>query len=304
MRGMRNLFFYGFLCLLLALTVTLHRKLERLSGHAAIPADPQRIVSLAPSVTETFYALGLGARVAGVTQFCSWPPDVAAKPRVAGFSDVNFEAVLRLRPDLVALPDDKLANKTQLERMGLPVLALDTRTLSGLMESIRVVGEATGRGREADAVLDNFRSSIRAAKERAEGKARPRVLFSIMHSYQGTGYITEINAVGRDGFYNELIEIAGGVNVYQGKLPFPRLSRESIIFLNPDVIIDVLFADENLDAVRRDWESLTTVGAIRNGRLHLLTDGADTVSGPRSYQTLSRLSRAFHPLAADARSAR
>jgi iron complex transport system substrate-binding protein len=301
---MRNLFFYGFLCLLLALTVTLHRKLERLSGPAAIPADPRRIVSLAPSVTETFYALGLGARVVGVTQFCAWPPDVAAKPRVAGFSDVNFEAVLRLRPDLVALPDDKLANKTQLERMGLPVLALDTRTLSGLMESIRVVGAATGRGREADAVLDNFRSSIRAAKERAEGKARPRVLFSIMHSYQGTGYITEINAVGRDGFYNELIEIAGGVNVYRGNLPFPRLSRESVIFLNPDVIIDVIFAEENLDAVRRDWESLATVGAIRNGRLHLLTDGADTVSGPRSYQTLLRLSRAFHPPAADARSAR
>ncbi|MDR2820793.1 MAG: helical backbone metal receptor [Desulfovibrio sp.] len=301
---MRNLFFYGFLCLLLALTVTLHRKLERLSGPAAIPADPQRIVSLAPSVTETFYALGLGARVAGVTQFCAWPPDVAAKPRVAGFSDVNFEAVLRLRPDLVALPDDKFANKTQLERMGLPVLALDTRTLSGLMKSIRVVGAATGRGREADAVLDNFRSSIRAARERAEGKARPRVLFSIMHSYQGTGYITEINAVGRDGFYNELIEIAGGVNVYRGNLPFPRLSRESVIFLNPDVIIDVIFAEENLDAVRRDWESLATVGAIRNGRLHLLTDGADTVSGPRSYQTLSRLSRAFHPPAADARSAR
>lgn len=291
---MRRSFFYVTLCLLLVLTILVHRALDSLSRPPAIPSAPQRIVSLAPSVTETLYALGLGPNVAGVTQFCKYPPDVATKPRVAGFSDINLEAIVRVRPDLVALPVDKTAVKTLLEGMGLPVLTLDTRSLSGLMDSIETLGRMTGHHTEAQKLLREFQQGLAAATARAEGKKRPRVLFSVMHSYQGLGYITEINAIGRDGFYNELIEAAGGVNAYQGDLAFPRLSRESVIFLNPDVIIDVIPEVEDLDSVRRDWESLTSVTAIRNGRLFLLTGGADTVPGPRSVQTLATLSHAFH----------
>ncbi|MDR0239515.1 MAG: ABC transporter substrate-binding protein, partial [Deltaproteobacteria bacterium] len=84
-------------------------------------------------------------------------------------------------------------------------------------------------------------------------------------------------------------------NVYTGELAFPRLSREAIIFLNPDVIIDSIPAAENLDAVRRDWQSLASVSAIKNQRLYLFTDEADTVPGPRFYQTLTKLSHALYP---------
>lgn len=109
------------------------------------------------------------------------------------------------------------------------------------------------------------------------------------------GRITEIHAVGRDGFFNELIEAAGGENAYRGSLSFPRLSRESILFLDPEVIIDALSAGEDEQGARREWESLESLGAVRGHRLHLLTGGADTVPGPRSAQTLAKLSAAFHP---------
>lgn len=279
----------------LLLTVEGHRGLANLTRPPVAPAEPQRIVSLAPSVTETLFAIGMGDRVVGVTQYCNYPPEAKERPVVAGFSDVNLEAVLRQRPDLVALPVDKIRNQTNLERLGLTVLPLNTRSLSGLRQTIEELGRSTGRAQQAQEVVARLDQGIARAQDRARGKVRPRVLFSIMHSYQGLGYITEINAVGRDGFFSELIEIAGGENVYQGALSFPRLSREAIIFLNPDLIIDVIPGVLDLEAVRNDWLSLSSVEAIKNKRLILLTDERDTVPGPRIYQTLEILSRAFHP---------
>lgn len=274
----------------------LHRALARATQAPPPPADPRRIVTLAPSVTETVYAIGLGSRVVGVTQFCLYPPEVLAKPKVAGFSEVNFEALVRLKPDLVILPVDKQRNKSRLERLGLPVMTLDTRSLDGLKDALIELGQNTGHSAEARAVRELLDKAIDRARLRAEGRARPRVLFSVMHSYEGLGYITEINAVGRDGFFSELIEIAGGENAYQGALAFPRLSREAIIFLNPDIIIDVIYDIDDLEPVRRDWLSLASVAAVKNGRVHFLTDQADTVPGPRIHLTLDKLSEAFHPL--------
>ncbi len=292
---MEKWLFRAALAVLFLLALWGRRELDRATAPAPAPADPRRVVSLAPSVTETLYALGMGAQVVGVTQYCSYPPGVKNKPAVAGFSDVNYEAVLRLRPDLVVLPVDKADNRLNLEHLGLSTLPLDTRTVSGLMEAMAVLGRATGHEAQAEALLDGVRASMREAGRRAQGRARPRVLFSIMHSYEGLGYITEINAVGKDGFFNELIAMAGGENVYQGRLSFPRLSREAIIHLNPEVIVDVIPAAEDLDAVRRDWESLANVSAIQNNRLVLLTDEADTVPGPRFAETLTKLSIAFYP---------
>lgn len=280
----------------LILTVKAHQTLAELTRPAALPTHPRRIVSLAPSVTETLYALGLGDQVVGVTEYCKYPPEVKSKPQVAGFSDINLEAVLRQKPDLVALPVDKIRNQTNLERLGLTVMPLNTRSLSGLMETIEQLGQATGHQPAAGAIAARIENAIIQARVRAEGRERPRVLFSIMHSYQGLGYITEINAVGRDGFYSQLIEIAGGINVYQGALAFPRLSREAVIFLNPEIIIDIIPDTEDLEAVRRDWMSLTSVTAVRTGRIVFLTDNSDTIPGPRSYQTLTKLSQAFHPV--------
>ncbi len=283
------------LALLFILTIPVRQALLRASSPPPPPEAPQRIVSLAPSVTETLYALGLGPSVVGVTEFCTWPPEVKDKPRVAGFSDVNFEAVVRANPDLVVMPIDKTDNMGMLEGLGIPVLTLNTRSLQGLLQAIENIGTATGKKAEAEKIINDFREVFKMVETRAHGKKRPRVLFSIMHSYEGLGYINEINAVGRDGFYNELLEAAGGENAYTGSLAFPRLSREAIIFLNPDVIVDVIPEVEDINAVRRDWESLQNVNAIRNGRLFLLTDVADTVPGPRSLQTLIKLTKAFHP---------
>jgi iron complex transport system substrate-binding protein len=116
-----------------------------------------------------------------------------------------------------------------------------------------------------------------------------------MRANQDAGEITEIHAVGRDGFYSELIEAAGGQNAYTGTLPFPRLSRASLIFLDPDVIVEVIPDGTNPEEARRAWQKLASIRAVRNGRVFVLADQAHTVPGPRFADTLALLSRAFHP---------
>jgi iron complex transport system substrate-binding protein len=279
----------------LALTLWLRSSLAARFEPPPIPANPQRIVSLAPSVTETFFALGLGDRVVGRTRYCEYPPEALKLPAVGSFSELSLEAVARLRPDLVAIPSDRLASIERLRRLGLATFPLDTRSLAGFRQAVADLGQKLNREPQAGAILANIGRSLAEARRKSQGRPRPRVLFSVMHGYEGLGYISEINAVGRDGFYDQVLAAAGGDNAYQGPLAFPRLSRESIIFLNPDVIVDVLLETESLESARRDWLSLGPVKAARDGRVHFLTQASDTVPGPRIYLTIDRLSGLFHP---------
>ena len=300
-------FFYGkasmarhsiffILGVLLIMAAGARHALDRLSLSPTPPVAPQRIVSLSPGITETLYALGLGPSVAGATRYCAWPPEAANLPRVAGFGEINYEAVLRARPDLVLLPEDRARDRLYLERLGLPVLMLDTLTVSGLLRTISLLGRSAGREIEAEALKAGLEQRLAAARDAAEGRPRPKVLFAVMRADQGTGGITEIHAVGRDGFYSELIEAAGGQNAYTGTLSFPRLSRESLVFLDPEVIIEVIPGGANPEGARRGWQELAAIRAVKNGRVFVLTEQAHTVPGPRFADTLALLSQALHPV--------
>jgi iron complex transport system substrate-binding protein len=220
---------------------------------------------------------------------------VASIPKVAGFTDINYEAVLRARPDLVVLPVDKTANRHELEQLGLTTMALDTRNLLGYMSSILSFGEATGSSRLARRVVANLENSIRRAEFRAQGRPKPRVLFSVMHSYQGFGYINEITVVGQDGFFSNMLELAGGQNAYEGPLPFPKLSRDAIMTLDPDVIVDLIQGSEQSDLALSDWKGLGKLKAVTNDRIYLFSDESDTVPGPRIYRTIDKLSLSLFP---------
>jgi iron complex transport system substrate-binding protein len=233
--------------------------------------------------------------VVAVTKFCHYPPEVLELPKVAGFTDVNYEAVLRRRPDLVILPIDKLANKEELERLGLPVMGLDTRSLDGYLATVSALGAATGHLPEAGKIAADLTSAMERARARAKGRRRPRVLFSVMRAMEGSGRITEITAVGEDGFFNQMLETAGGENVYQGVLPFPTLTREAVMTLNPEIIID-LARNGSGPAALVDWLSLgSAVDAVKNGKVVIFTEESDNVPGPRIHMTITRLSEALFP---------
>ncbi|MDR2386900.1 MAG: helical backbone metal receptor [Deltaproteobacteria bacterium] len=293
--GLLILFIIG-----LPLTLLAHQALSKLTAPPPLPANPQRLVSLAPSVTETLFALGQGPKVVGVTQYCEYPPEAQSLPVVAGFTDINYEALLRTRPDLVVLPIDKMANQANLERLGLTTMTLDTRSLTGYMATLLTFGEAISSLPLAKSLVARLENSIHKAEKRAQdqlaqGQARPRVLFSVMRSYQGFGSITEITAVGQDGFYDNMLELTGGQNVYQGPLPFPKLSREAILTLNPDLVIDLIQDPQHAEMAMADWRGLGKLKAVQSGRVYLFSDKSDTVPGPRIYKTIDKLSACLFP---------
>lgn len=286
----------GKICCLLSLAI-IAALLFGVSRYGAstgsLPAgQPQKIVSLAPAITETLYALGLGDKVAGVTEFCAWPPEAASKPKTGGFREVNLEAIAQTGADLVVLPHDMAHFKKAIEDMGIAVMLFDYQSLPAYLGASSKLGALCGaRGQAADFVAQ-FDS---AKPEKASGQ-RPAVLFALLNPDEYDAPIREMTVIGADGFYNDVIEAAGGRNAYAGKTPFPRMSLEAIIALDPDVIVvgaPELAKPERLAA---RWREIGHLKGARDGRLLLLTDPGDTIPGPRSLGTISKLAQTIAAL--------
>lgn len=272
---------------IIALGIAARYFLEIKSPPPAMPDNPQRIVSLAPGITETLFALGLGNRVVGVTSFCQWPPEATHMPKVAGFRELNLEAIARTKPDLVILPDDMAHFVPQIENMGLAAITFEGRTLNGFLADVKRLGEICHVEPAAKKLVSAFNKALAAAN--AAGKIKPTVLFAIMSPDECGRPITELTFIGADGFYNELIEVAGGKNAYQGSSPYPRMSAEAILSLNPDVIVAAAPDWTNISSLKENWEKIGPLQAVKNGQLLLLTDPGHTIPGPRSIHTLNLL---------------
>lgn len=250
---------------------------------------PQRIVSLAPAITETLYALDLGDNVAGVTEFCAWPPKAAEKPKIGGFRDVNLEAIARTGADLTILPADMAHFKKSIEEMGIPVMLFDYSSLSSFLGAVDELGARCGKEAKAAELEAKFANSMR----KTENGRRPRVLFTLLNPDEYNRPPRDMTVIGADGFYNSLIEAAGGCNAYTGKTPFPRMSLESIIALNPDVIVVGAPELADREQLERRWRDIGQLDGVKGDRLLVLTDPGDTIPGPRALATIKKIARAI-----------
>lgn len=259
---------------------------------------PGRIVSLAPSITEILFLLGLADRVAGVTRYCVYPPEARKKPKVGGYYDPSYEAIVALKPDLVIVLPEHEEHRRNLERLGLATLAVDHRDIPGILASIATIGKACGRERAATATVDDLRKRTNAVREKTRGLDRKRVLVSVGRN-MGSGRIEDVYITGRTGFYNNLIDLAGGVNAFDGDIAYPMVSEEGILRINPEVIIDMVpdLEEKGLtrDSVLKEWKALKGLDAVRNGRVHVFGQDYTVVPGPRFIRVLEDMARAIHP---------
>jgi len=262
-------------------------------------AVPQRIVSLAPSLTETLFALGLGDRVVGVTRYCAHPPEALALPKVGGHLDPNFEAIVSLEPDLVVVIPSSSENGQRLESLGIRVLEVDQHDVQAVLESVEVVAEACGvadRGADLRAEIDRRLAAIRRVVKHA---VRPRTVVVVGHQ-AGDDAVRSVWAAGSDTFYDGVLRIAGGDNAVTGGLArYPELSREGLASLDPDVVLDVIagLEDRRLDveAVHESWMRLTELRAVREQRINVLVGDQMVVPGPRLPEMVETIARALHP---------
>lgn len=269
---------------------------------SASPPDPaagapRRIVSLAPSITEMLFDLDLGDRVVGVTSFCDYPPEAAERPHVGGLLDPNPEAIMALEPDLVVLFDHHTAARRALETLGIPLLVVQGDTLEQILGAMESLAERCGCGARGQERVGALRRRIEAIAARPAPQPAPRVLVSIGRTLGG-GRLKEVYVAGDDGFFSELIRLAGGRNACPSStIRFPLVSPEGILEMRPEVIIELAADLERLgieaEDVRREWSSLGDVPAVVNGRVHVFTEDYVTVPGPRLVLLLEQMAAAI-----------
>lgn len=260
---------------------------------------PQRIISLSPSITETLFALGLGDNVVAVTDYCDFPAEVNKLPKVGGFINPNLETILALQPDLVIMLANQQRLVEQLQQLNIPTLPVLNTSLKDIKQTIAVIGQQTQHQRQADELLNKINQKIAFIAEKTKGLARPKVMITMGHSLDSE-HMKQIFIAGQHDFYNDLITLAGGQNVYQAQQPsVPSLSVEGIMQLNPQIIFDIYpeAEDHNSDLVQvlRQWHNLKYVDAIKNNRIHLIEQNYATIPGPRIFLLLDQLARLIHP---------
>jgi iron complex transport system substrate-binding protein len=275
----------GQLCAQIRVHDDLHRAIS-------LAAPAQRIVSLAPSITETLFALGAGDQIAGVTDYCTYPAEARTKPRVGGVINPSIEAIVGLRPDLVVMSMEGNTRQDfeKLVELGVPVFVSNPRSLEGIFHSIKQLGVLTGRADTARRLVEHLRTRAAQIAARAARLSKPSVLLFVS--------LQPMIVVGRGTFMAELIERAGGRNcAAHSASSFPAYSREAVLKDDPDVLIflsDVLPDSAALVRLYPEWSGLRAVRANA-----LLRVEADIVSrpGPRVVDALEMLFRFLHPTA-------
>ncbi len=229
-----------------------------------VAAGKQRIVSLAPSITETLFALGLGDRVVGVTEYCTYPPEATKIERVGGFSTPNLEKLLALSPTLVIGNEGAPANVVGLvKQSGASVLELrKVGSFEDIFDGFMKIGRAAGAEEQARKVVAAMRQELDAAAapyKDLPAEKRPRVFVEIWHD--------PITTAGAGSFVDELITRAGGVNVaHELTQAHPNVSPEKVIEWDPDVIIVAYMAKQGgarAMAGRIGWGGISAVKAGR-----------------------------------------
>jgi iron complex transport system substrate-binding protein len=254
----------------------------------AQPALPRRVVSLAPSSTEIVYALGAGERLVGVCAQCDYPAAVAAVPRVGGYLSPSVEAVIGARPDLVIVvpsPGNREAVRA-IERVGIRVVVGRDRTLDDLWSTIHDIAEALAVPEAGAKLAADLHERLGAVATAVRGLTRRRVLVVVGHS--------PLVTVGSGTLQDELLTLAGGVNaVADAGTVWPTVTLELVVARAPEVIIDAAMGSEAEGATL--FAGLTTVPAVRDGRVVALHGDAFLRAGPRVPEAAAALARAIHP---------
>lgn len=256
--------------------------------------DTRRLVSLAPSLTEILYALGLGETIVGVTADSDYPPPALNRPKVGTFWQPNIEAIIALKPSLVVTLgfQQQKSLVDRLQRMGYLCLTVDIWTVDDLFTAVDALGKATGSERQARELVDNIRLKIGQLQAAVRGRSRPRVLWVVQRD--------PLRVAGRDTFINELIELAGGKNAIGPTLhKYPPIGAEQVIASSPQVVVEPTMVKgdphRQRDQALAYWDRFASTPAVAAGRIHIIDGDVVSRLGPRLYEGIETLAQCLHP---------
>lgn len=276
-------------CALLALVLT-----------ASSAEAPKRIASTAPGITEILFALGLGDRVVGVTQYCKYPSEVTKLPKVGTWMSPNMEVILSLRPDLIVVQRTAIQDSSKFDAVRLRTLEVSLDRIPDIFSTIEAIGKSAGVTDRAAALNKQIRSGLDEIKTKAASAPRTSMLFVVGRN---PGSLDGVIAVGPRSYLDELISTVNGSNILaDSPVPYVKVVHEEILARNPEVIVDM---GEHADAagITREqmkseialWDRYKTVPAVRNRRVHIVASEVFVVPGPRVVDCARQLARLLHP---------
>ena len=241
-------------------------------------AAPSRIVSLVPAATEMLFAIGAGPRVVAVSSYDHEPPEVDKLPRVGALLDPDLERILGLRPDLAVVYGTQHDLKEQLTRAGVPMFTYTHGGLADVTATILALGARTGTSERAEAVAAGIERDLGSIRDRVRGRARPKTLLVFGRE---PGTLRNLYASGGIGFLHDMLEIAGGVNVFADqKRESVQASTETLLAAAPEVVIEIQVDGDGTEDLAA-WQAVPAIPAVRSKRIVVLT-GTDLVTaGPR-----------------------
>jgi len=264
-------------------------------GHEVVvpPRTPQRIVSLAPAMTEILFALGLERRIVGVTEYCDYPAAAKAKPKIGGIVNPSVERVLAQTPDLVI--GMRLNPKPVLRALanaGIPTYAADPHNIEQVVHTIAAVGALTGRRGQAQELTDRLRAHVQAVQERVNGRTQPTVM--LLYSQN------PLWVAGGGTFPDHLIRLAGGRSAASDVRGYKQYSVEMLLARDPDVIILTSMGSEKDEAQLRGFvqrPSMRALSAVRRRRVYVVNADLVDRAGPRIVEGLEQIAGKLHPAA-------
>lgn len=262
-----------------------------------LEAEPRRIVSTAPSFTETAFALGAGGRVVGVSTYCHYPPQVTKLPKVGTYLKPNIEAIVRLKPELVLVHAEHQNEVRQLQSLGIETLPLNNTSLDDTLATIRQIGAKLALTPKATALEDALRKQLDTLRRQSANQRPKTILFVVGRT---PGRLDGMIAVGKGSYLNELMVVAGGRNVLaDSPVTYPRISLEGVLRLNPDVIVDMGdmaettgVTEAHKQSVVALWARNPALKAVQQKRVFAVAADIFVVPGPR----LTEAAQAFYEM--------
>ena len=265
--------------------------IDEVRREVTFPFPPERIVSLAPNVTEILFGLGLDEEIVGVSIHSNFPEKAKSKVRVGSYIRLDFEKIASLNPDLIIATGAGNTRDTvdRLEKLGFQTYVIYPKDFRDILQSVAHIGQVVNREKEAKAIIEGMRKRCETVMEITRGLPRPKVFIQIGD--------VPIVTVGKGSFADDLIRLAGGENIAgKEKEGYPRLGMEEILKRSPEVIvISSMNPTGDYQKILQEWTRWKTIPAVKNGRIYLIDSDLLDRPSPRIIEGLEELARVLHP---------
>lgn len=257
---------------------------------------PERVICATPAITEIVFALGCGDQIAGVSTYATYPPEATRKPVIGGWMNPNRERLLVLEPDLMLTQGEHPALRQFADAYAIPLFSVRLETVADIPAGVETISRMLHQPERGLPLAADLRAALARIRERVQDRPVQR---TVLLFGRAPGALNALATAGAGTFLDEVLVMAGGSNLFaDAKGSYPQISKESLITRQPDVILELHPGVQDALMTRRlleDWQEFSSLPAVRDARVHILTEDYLLVPGPRVILLAEKIAGLLHP---------